>query len=188
MSTILWLAAAVAVLGVILLVTFWRRGRRAMNPDVRGSVTAGIVLFVVLEIVAVILLGLALLVFMAGGVLAQDDGHHHPLHQDFYRHWKQPDRRGLRNGNELYRAVAAAVPRYLSVVDRDDVIADVVMGVLDGSHQLDGLAAAVKQSSTQHHRLFGGFNTVSIDRPLFAGSDLTIGDRLVAPDAHPFAD
>ncbi|HQS15054.1 hypothetical protein [Reyranella sp.] len=92
------------------------------------------------------------------------------------------------HGNELYAAVAAAVPRRLLAYDRDDVIADVVAGVLDGSFRLDDLAAAVKQSIKQHNRLFGGYGTVSIDRPLFPGSDLTIGDRLVSPEVHPYAD
>lgn len=33
---------------------------------------------------------LALLIAI-GGARAQDAPHHHPLHQDFYRHWMRPD-------------------------------------------------------------------------------------------------
>lgn len=85
--------------------------------------------------------------------------------------------------NDLYAAAAAVVPAHLSPAHRADIISDLVLGVLEGQIEIANLRAAVKEVSKRHWKMFGTFNTVSIDAPAFAGSRETIGDRLASEAA-----
>lgn len=80
--------------------------------------------------------------------------------------------------NELYSAAAAAVPRYLDQARRDDVIADLVLAVLEGEIEIAALPSVAKSFVARHDKLFGTFTTVSLDAPLRPGSNLTIGGTL----------
>lgn len=82
--------------------------------------------------------------------------------------------------NELYRAADQVVPKHLSPEARADIIADVLVALIEGTASLDEIAAAASTATRQYWKLFGKFQTVSLDAPLKGTEGLRLIDTLAA--------
>lgn len=82
------------------------------------------------------------------------------------------------NRNELYAFVASAIPREMSPIARDDIMADMMLAILEGRIERENIKAHVGEFTKQHWKLFGTFKNVSLDAPIYQGSNITIGDSL----------
>ncbi|QKD03496.1 hypothetical protein EB235_20005 [Mesorhizobium loti R88b] len=76
------------------------------------------------------------------------------------------------------RAVSSALPRFM----RDDVIASMLLAVLEGKLLLDHVGARMKDYVTGYNREYDTFKTLSLDAPM-GGTDLRRIDLLEAPAA-----
>ncbi|MDO8876324.1 MAG: hypothetical protein Q8M24_14620 [Pseudolabrys sp.] len=86
--------------------------------------------------------------------------------------------------NELFAKVIAAIPRGLDDDMRKDVASATILAIIEcGS--ADHIPAKVKVAMRDHRRMFDRYKTVSIDAPIYAGSNRTIGDNLTYPEARP---
>ena len=81
--------------------------------------------------------------------------------------------------NELYRAVMNAIPAGTNDMARDDIAADMMVAVLEGTLALGDLKARAKEFRRKHWKLFGSAGFVSIDAPLRGHPTKTLGDLLV---------
>lgn len=80
--------------------------------------------------------------------------------------------------DEIYAAVNAAVPKGMMPDMRDDIISDLVVGLLDGDFAVADLPQQVAQARTAYNRMFGGY-APSLDAPIGEGG-FTLGNSLVA--------
>lgn len=80
-------------------------------------------------------------------------------------------------------AVLAAIPRGLDDATKGDIFSDVVEAILRGLATFETIPAQVTIALRNHRRIFDSFKTVSLDAPIFAGSNITIGDNLTYPTA-----
>jgi hypothetical protein len=83
--------------------------------------------------------------------------------------------------NELFAAANAAAPKRLPRWVRDDVIADMVIAVLEGQLTVNELAAKAEGFVTRHYRLHETYDTVSLDYRATA-DDRSIAERITADD------
>ncbi|TPJ52690.1 hypothetical protein [Mesorhizobium sp. B2-6-4] len=74
------------------------------------------------------------------------------------------------------RAVSSALPRFM----RDDVIASMLLAVLEGKLLLENVGARVKDYVTGYNREYDTIKTLSLDAPM-GGTDLRRIDLLEAP-------
>lgn len=82
--------------------------------------------------------------------------------------------------NEIYRAVNKAIPASVRGIARDDIAADMMLAVLDGSCAVADLPSRAKDFIKQHWKLFGTIGTVSLDQPAFAGSQTPLIETISA--------
>lgn len=81
--------------------------------------------------------------------------------------------------NEIYAAVDAAVPRYFAPYDRDDIIAQTVLEVIEDELDVDMIAIVAKEIISDHfNRARRTSRTKSLDQPLFSDSTLTLSDMI----------
>lgn len=74
------------------------------------------------------------------------------------------------------RAVSSGLPRFM----RDDVIASMLLAVLEGKLLLEHVGARMKDYVTGYNREYDTFKTLSLDAPM-GGTDLRRIDLLEAP-------
>ena len=79
---------------------------------------------------------------------------------------------------QLYALVAAAVPKNLPPITRDDIICDMVLAVLDGQLAVGDLRARAKEFVREHWRMFGTLRDLSLDALMFDDGGATRGDRV----------
>lgn len=80
--------------------------------------------------------------------------------------------------NQLYAAVMDAIPRGFEEFKRKDIASDVFVMIIVGQATLETIPAAVKKATRDYNRMFDRYKTVSLDAPIYAGSNRTIGDNL----------
>lgn len=81
--------------------------------------------------------------------------------------------------NEIYAAVDAAVPRYFAPYDRDDIIAQTVLEVIEDGIELRMIASVAREIITDHFNTMRlSSKTRSLDAPVFADSHLNFGDTI----------
>lgn len=89
--------------------------------------------------------------------------------------------RSLRQ-NDVYAMVDAAVPKYLNPYDRDDIIAQTMLEVIEDNLALDSemVASVATEVMSEHFGKFSRFErrTKSLDAPLFSDSTTTLIDTL----------
>ncbi|GLS20144.1 hypothetical protein GCM10007874_31610 [Labrys miyagiensis] len=82
------------------------------------------------------------------------------------------------NQNAVYARVNAAVSRGLPDFVRDDVIAEILLAVLEGTLSVDRIKVEAKAFLRAHNLMFDQFGSVSLDAPVPGTDGLTYGDRL----------
>jgi hypothetical protein len=80
--------------------------------------------------------------------------------------------------NDIFALADAAVPKYLSPFDRDDIIAQTVLEVIEDDLDLDMVASVAKEITAEHYREKFGRDVVSIDKSLRVDSTFTLADVL----------
>lgn len=88
-------------------------------------------------------------------------------------------------GARIYAAAAAVVPARLPRDVRDDVIAALVLGVIEKRFTIADMPAQAKAHLTAHYRDFGQFRTVSLD-DVMPGIDRFRRVETIAADAFHF--
>lgn len=78
--------------------------------------------------------------------------------------------------NALYRKAFDAVPRWLESHEREDLISDVIVLILEGA--CDDVSAAYKIARAARNRLMHPARERSLDAPLFSDSNVSLLDRL----------
>lgn len=80
--------------------------------------------------------------------------------------------------NEIYAAVDAAVPKYFSASDRDDIVAQTALEVIEDGLGLDMVAVVVSEVIADHYKQArsGSGRTESLDARMFSDSTVTRGD------------
>jgi hypothetical protein len=88
--------------------------------------------------------------------------------------------------NNIYAAASHATPMHLPRWIRDDVIAEIVLAVLEGKIALEQIAKRVREFITAHHRAYETYVTRSLDAPIPGTDGLTYLDRLAAPTQEAY--
>jgi hypothetical protein len=98
--------------------------------------------------------------------------------------WRQQYvKKRRREGQRIYSAAAAAVPASLPRHVRDDVVAALVLGVIERRYTVESLPAQAKREIAAHSRQFDHFKTLSLDAPI-AGTELRRVDTIAADALH----
>lgn len=79
--------------------------------------------------------------------------------------------------NEIYAAIDASVPWKLNPIDRDDIIAQTVLEVIEDGLDLDIIADVAREVIANHFES-RRLRQASLDAPLHSDSTLTLGDTL----------
>lgn len=80
--------------------------------------------------------------------------------------------------NDLYRRAFDAVPRWMADHEREDLISDIIVLMLEGA--ADDIGAAYKAARAARNRLMRPGRERSLDAPLFSDSKVSLLDRLDA--------
>lgn len=84
------------------------------------------------------------------------------------------------NRNGMYRAARQAVPGWLDVTDRDDVMQDLILAAIERGESID--AAMAKKAASRHLNRTGrqhlGRDRTSLDEKVFDDAATTIGDTI----------
>jgi len=78
--------------------------------------------------------------------------------------------------NALYRKAFDTVPRWMETHEREDLISDIIVLMLEGV--CDDVSAAYKAARTARNRLMHPARERSLDAPLFSDSSVSLLDRL----------
>lgn len=103
-----------------------------------------------------------------------------------YRARLNAEREARTDSDAVYRRALAALPPGLPRHVRDDVIATLMLAVLERKVRLDRIADAVKDALRAHNRMFDHFKTVSLDAPIF-GDEGTL-HHVLADRRHDLAE
>ncbi len=81
--------------------------------------------------------------------------------------------------NEIWAAVDAAIPKYFAAHDRDDIIAQTALEVIEDGFDLDMVAIVADEVMRDHfNQQRVGSRSKSLDAPIYSDSTLTLGDVL----------
>jgi len=82
------------------------------------------------------------------------------------------------NPDAAYKLVMQAVPRALPKHMRDDIVANMLLAVLEGNILIDNVAKEAKKFLTAYNREYDTFKTKSLDAPIAGTDGMTMLDTL----------
>lgn len=82
----------------------------------------------------------------------------------------------------IYAQVDRIVPHKYPRDVRDDIIMEIVLAILEGTHTVESAAKNLSKFAPGHHR--DSFKHVSMDAPVPGTDNLRIGDRIAADAFH----